>query len=239
MADVAALLNVPGFGDEYVANHSIAEHLDGFDREGPAPLLGTVLDDDLVAASRLEQQLGFAEIVATGLFYVDVLAGFASHNGCRCVPMIWSGNDDRIDLLVVKDVAQIGRRMGRINSRLFGGNRQAPAVGIAHKVGPFIEPAPPLTTTNESNSQRIIGLAGSEGPRQACRNNTSASLSKKSSARSRGWEGSDIATEGHIAAGNHLVNYTSLRAPCSSAWMIALLSRSPSPRFSACPRSCK
>ena len=71
-------------------------------------VLGTDLDDALVPAHGVANRGGLADAVHHGLLEIDVLAGFAGQDGDGRVPVVGGGQDDRVDLLRVEKLAEVG-----------------------------------------------------------------------------------------------------------------------------------
>ena len=107
VADRRAIGEVPGFRQIGSADDAIVKFLDRFDVVSVASALIAHLHLPLVLSGRLDEQLAFAGIVAARLFDVDVLARLARENADDRVPVVAGRDRDRVDLLVVEDVAKI------------------------------------------------------------------------------------------------------------------------------------
>src|SRR5713226_866421 len=71
-------------------------------------VLSPVLNDAVVLVGRLDNFLTFGEIVRAGLLHVDIFAGLACPDGPQCMPMIWCGETDGVNALVVQYLAHVG-----------------------------------------------------------------------------------------------------------------------------------
>ena len=135
MADRFALLTVPGFRDQHLANDSALQSLHGLAHVRGAAALRADLHHALVAAGGLDHQPAFADVVAARLFDVDVLAGVAGQNRGGGVPMVGRGNPHGVDTLVVEHATQVLDRLGRRAAELLsrgGGCSQASFIDVAH-----------------------------------------------------------------------------------------------------------
>ena len=130
VSDVFPALDVPGLGHENVADRPLPQEPDGIGDQGIRAALGPVLNDHAVAAGGLEQEASLPEVVAAGLFHVDVLTSVAGQDRCRGVPVVRCGDDHGVDRLVVENPPQVGDGLAGPE---FGAGRISPLlVGIAH-----------------------------------------------------------------------------------------------------------
>src|SRR5690349_10537368 len=91
-SDRGARVNIPGPRIEHAPDDAGTKLFHGLDDCGPTSSLVAHLDHAFVLAGCLDEQLAFAWIVAARLLDIDMLAGGASHDRSRGVPMIWSGD---------------------------------------------------------------------------------------------------------------------------------------------------
>ncbi len=98
---------VIALGQQHAANLAGLQSGDGFADGGPTSALRAMLHDFRVFAGRLDEPFSFARIVAAGLFDVDMLAGVHGQDRRRRVPMIGSGDHNRIERLIVQDTPKV------------------------------------------------------------------------------------------------------------------------------------
>ncbi len=97
---------------------NFADDLDGVRR---GALLGSHLHLLAVLAHGLEEQRTFSRVVATGLFYIDVLASLQSVDGHWGVPVIGRGDGDGVDVFLFENLAEVFAGCGRVAHRLLHG----------------------------------------------------------------------------------------------------------------------
>ena len=85
----------------------------------PTALLHSALQNLLAGTHRFGEHRAFLEIVGDRLFQIHVLAGRDRIQRHAEVPVIGGGNDHRIDILVVQDLAVIEMRGGESARALF------------------------------------------------------------------------------------------------------------------------
>ena len=94
------------------AEPAVTHELHGLGEQRAAAPLRSNLDDPVVAPRRLDHAATFDDVVADGLFDVDVLAGLAGPDGHERVPVIGRGDRHGIDVAVVEHAPEIGFRGG-------------------------------------------------------------------------------------------------------------------------------
>ena len=165
--DVAPFLTVHVLGYQDFADHSFPEHSDGSDHAGAGPALGAVLHHPAVTAGGLDHLASLPDIVGAGLLHVDMLAGLAGQDGGRSVPVIAGGDDYRIHLRVVQDVAEVRDPMSRAG--LLDGLRHALGVRVADVGHPaalqggevLAESTPPAAAADDPHVEAIVGAQNS------------------------------------------------------------------------------
>jgi len=81
-----------------------------------------------------DHQPTFADVMAAGLFHINVLSGVERQNRRRRVPMVGCGDKDGLNAAVVKYPAHVGNRFGRwffLVLDIFRGGGQTLVVDIA------------------------------------------------------------------------------------------------------------
>ena len=129
VADVFPSLHVPRLRHQHVADRSLAEQLHGVGDQRVGPALCAVLHDCLAAVGRVEQQPRLVKVVAARLLHINMLAGVAGEDRCRRMPVIRSGDNDRVDPLIIEDPSQVG--LGRVGGKRLASLGQSALVGIA------------------------------------------------------------------------------------------------------------
>ena len=125
---------VPGPRVERLADLARMNFPDRLDDGRPRSPLRSHLHDAVVVASRLHRPFTFGRRVAARLFHVNVFAGRAAHDRCRCVPMIGCGDDQHIDVFVIEQIAKVGDDFWFLAARLFhvtGGTLGSAGIDIA------------------------------------------------------------------------------------------------------------
>src|SRR5690606_27945889 len=107
MADVIALLDVPGLGTEDLADFAGLDVLDRPDRAGAGAGLRAYLHHAAVVPGRLKHQPALANVVGRGFLRIDVFTGVAGEDGGRAMPMVWSSNDDGIHRAVLEQFPHV------------------------------------------------------------------------------------------------------------------------------------
>ena len=98
---------VPGFREVGPANGAGANFVDDLNRVPRRTLLRPHLYQLSVFLLCLNEQCSFGRIVAAGLLYVDVLSRLQTGDCHRGMPVVGSGNANRVDLFAVKNLAKI------------------------------------------------------------------------------------------------------------------------------------
>src|ERR1039458_214367 len=88
-ANRLAGIAVPALGRVGATDQTIMYLLDDVNVEGRRTALGPHLHELLIFLLRLNEERSLGRIVATGLFYVDVLPSLKSCDGHRSVPVVW------------------------------------------------------------------------------------------------------------------------------------------------------
>src|SRR6185369_2566902 len=92
----------------YVADGAVSEVLHGLHHGGVGTPLTAMLADAIVFFYRGDELAAFEGIVRARFLDVDVFAGLTGPDGLERVPVIWRGDRDGIDVLVLEDLAEIG-----------------------------------------------------------------------------------------------------------------------------------
>ena len=92
-------------GHVHVTKVPIPQQLDRTLLMGRASPLHSTLYHPLVSSGCGYEALTLECIVANWLFDVDILAGLTGPNRGQSMPMVWSTDDDRIDVLVFVEFA--------------------------------------------------------------------------------------------------------------------------------------
>jgi len=74
--------------------------------------LRAVLDDAVKFSGGVEGDAAFVDVVAAGLFYVDVFSGLARPDGDEGVPVIGCGDGDGVYVFVFEDFSDVGLGFG-------------------------------------------------------------------------------------------------------------------------------
>ena len=111
LADALPRLVVEPVGVEDLAEIALADVLERLGEAGPLARAVRGLDDPLVLAGRLDHLAAFEDVVGRGLLDVHVLARLAGPDRRQRVPVVGRGDDDRVDVLVVEQLAQVGVRL--------------------------------------------------------------------------------------------------------------------------------
>jgi hypothetical protein len=93
---------------EDLAQVALADIGEGFTEATPLARAMRGLDDAFVLRGRLDHLAALEDRVRRGLLDVDVLARLAGPNGRQRMPMVWGRDNDRIDVLIVQQLAQVG-----------------------------------------------------------------------------------------------------------------------------------
>ena len=111
-ADVAAPLVAHAAGHVDVADEAVLEQLDALLEPRIAAKLGAVLDDAVVFFRGLDHLEAFIDVVGHWFLDVHVLAGLARPDGGERMPVVGRGGRNRVDVLVVEDLPDIGIGFG-------------------------------------------------------------------------------------------------------------------------------
>ncbi len=106
-ADRWAETGVIAAGGQHAADHAGFHGLDGGDDVRHAAALVAHLDAPPVMAGGPDDHLGLPRVVAGRLLDVDVFAGGAGHDGGGCVPVVWRGDGEDIQLPVLENLANV------------------------------------------------------------------------------------------------------------------------------------
>ena len=107
--------DVPARGEPdaaQLADVAAADQIDAPLVVGARPLLGSDLDDATVMAGRLDHPPSLAHDVGQGLLHVDVLARRAGQHRHGRVPVVGGGDDHRVDVRPVQQLAEIAEAGG-------------------------------------------------------------------------------------------------------------------------------
>ena len=116
---VVAPLVAEAAGKVDVANQPVTHLLHAFDNGLAGAAVGAVLHDAVIFFHRAQQLLAFPDVVAHGLFAVNVLARLAAPDGLQRVPVIGRGNGDRVNGFVFQKLAQVDEGGGFLDPHLF------------------------------------------------------------------------------------------------------------------------
>ena len=105
--DAGARLIAEAASVEDFAEFAALKILDQFAIADIGTALGAVLDDAVIFGHGFDALAAFPDVVADGLFDVDILAGLAGPDGDQGVPVIGSGGGDGDDVFVLEEVADI------------------------------------------------------------------------------------------------------------------------------------
>ena len=95
-----------------LADHAFVQQLHRLDLVRRAAALRADLHHALVFARGLDHLLPFEDVVAGGLFDVDVLAGLAGPDGGERVPVVGQRHGDGVHVLVGEDLPHVGIALG-------------------------------------------------------------------------------------------------------------------------------
>ena len=76
-----------------------------------AALLRATLHDAIVLPRRFDQLAAFPDVVGHRLLHIHILPSLQRPNGCKHVPVVARGDDNRVDVLVLHHLAQVLRRL--------------------------------------------------------------------------------------------------------------------------------
>src|SRR4051812_25603376 len=91
------------------AEVAVMNPLDRLHDRGERPPLRAELYHAVVLPSGSDRQLALARVVARRLLAIYVLAGRTAKDCCRRVPVVWRGDDQHIDILIVERLAKVAR----------------------------------------------------------------------------------------------------------------------------------
>jgi hypothetical protein len=114
---------------------------------GTASLLSTVLHDSAVLPSGINALSPFEKVVAQWLFHINIFFSLAGPDGEQRMPVIGSGNGNRIEVFVLERLANVpGSTWARPTPLVFDlVTRRAPQAGI------WINQVRDLTSVSPSN----------------------------------------------------------------------------------------
>ena len=107
MADRRTQLVTQRLAHVDLADQSLLERSDRLDLERPAPMLRSHLHDALGLALHLDHPHAFVDVVAGGLFAVDVLARLHRPDSGERVPVVRSRNRNRLHLRIGEHLPHI------------------------------------------------------------------------------------------------------------------------------------
>ncbi len=106
-ADAFTQLSDPGLDQADLAQFPGGRVFDSVPDVGGAAPLRADLDNAFVAARDIAHSLAFLDGLRQGLFDVDVLARLARQDHLGGVPVVWRGDDHRVDVLVFEHAAEV------------------------------------------------------------------------------------------------------------------------------------
>ena len=107
LADRRARLEAEAPRHVDLADAAVLDELDGLDHGRAAAVHGTDLHQLAVPLGGLHHLSPLPHGVGGGLLDIHVLAGLQAPDGGQRVPVVGRGDDDRVDVLVVEDAAQV------------------------------------------------------------------------------------------------------------------------------------
>ena len=119
--DGGAALEAEALGHVNFADDAVVEQLNGLDLVRQAAALRPDLHHAAGLARHFDHALAFVDVVAGGLFAIDVLAGLAGPDGGERVPVVGRGDGDRVHVLVGEELAHVVVALGLFPGQLFGG----------------------------------------------------------------------------------------------------------------------
>ena len=136
----AAGLEVVDLDESDVSELAAADVVEGGEVVGGAAVLGADLQDASGLPRHVEHDPTLVDVIAVGLFDVDVLPGPASGEGGRCVPVIGRGDDDGIDVvedarlirITRENLETLRRRYPRIAARVFSNLNEILSTRLVH-----------------------------------------------------------------------------------------------------------
>ena len=105
----------------------------------PASALKSDLDHTPVLAGGFDHLAAFPQSVGTRLFAVDILARLASPDRHEGVPVVRRGNGDRVEIVPLKELANVGLCLGSVPRTVFdsrNGFREEALVDITNVADP-------------------------------------------------------------------------------------------------------
>jgi hypothetical protein len=103
----AVAISLPRLAVDHLSQRAAANVVAGFGQDLRTSHLGADLHDALVFAGGGDGDLPFQDVVAGGLLDVDILPREAAVDGLQGVPMVGSGDHQRVDVRVVEKLAII------------------------------------------------------------------------------------------------------------------------------------
>ena len=104
-----------------LADHAVVEQLNCLDLVRHAAALRPDLHHAARFARHFDHALALVDVVAGGLFAVDVLARLAGPDGGKRVPVVGGGDGDRVHILVREKLAHVVVTLGLFPGQLLGG----------------------------------------------------------------------------------------------------------------------
>src|SRR5690242_2214666 len=113
-SDTRPGVGVPGAPQIRLADDPLADRLDQLDGTRGGALLRAHLDDALMLALRLDEQLALMRVVPARFLHVDVLAGLHGQQRRRRVPVVGRGDHQGVHGLVLERFAEIAQPSRRL-----------------------------------------------------------------------------------------------------------------------------
>lgn len=101
------VVGVPAFPQIYVANNAFPYVFYGLNKRREGTALVAHLDQLTILMHSLYQQFPFIGIVRTGLFYIHMFAMRYAKNSSRRMPMVGSGNDQPVKVLLLHQLPDV------------------------------------------------------------------------------------------------------------------------------------
>ena len=107
-----------------------ANKIDRLNKLARAALPSADLDYSFVPPVRFDHRLSLHDVVTQGLFNVDFLTGLRGVDELDGMPVIWRSDDDRIDILTVKELAIVLVGIRHLALSLFSGRKSRGNLGV-------------------------------------------------------------------------------------------------------------
>src|ERR1019366_5067085 len=101
-----------------VTHHAITHFLNTFDDGSAIAAVGAVLHDTIVFFRGASHLTAFPPVMAHGLLNINILARLTTPYGHERVPMIRGGDRDRVDRLVIQELADVDEGRGLLKPHL-------------------------------------------------------------------------------------------------------------------------